>query len=586
MSGVLDSHKRIRDVQAGLLALDQVEKAAKLAFDIYETVTDSTKWNVTSQVDATATSIPTSFIAGLAAGGDITAPARGSLRLGAATATLALDQAKIVKFSVLRSLEYGNQIAKATVEFGQIAPEEWAQELREATGEIRDKVYGMNNHFMTINARLQELDDARRKYRTLLAEGDRIQAEREIFRRRTAAIIQGYRTRDAAFRIFRNEKLERYKSLFDLAAQYSFMAAKAYDYETGLLGTDRGREFINRIVNARALGVVRNGQPQFAGSNNGDPGLSSVLAEMAGDWSVVKSRLGFNNPDAYGTTASLRYENFRIITNEVRWKEVMNLARKANLLDDPDVRRYCLQIDDGTGLPVPGLVFEFGTAIGNDLNLFGRPLSPGDHKFSASSFATKIFAAGVALEGYVGMDDPAANSGAVAGGGGQSPSDPSLIFLDPSALSANPYIYLIPVGVDSMRSPPLGDTSDIRTWNVNDVAIPLPFNIGGSDYSSKRLWQSVDSLTEQPFTVRKHQGFRPVSSASVFSPDIYSGTGGLLRSQFTNNRLIGRSVWNSRWKIVIPGRELLSDPNEGIERFLRTVRDVKLHFVTYSYSGN
>src|SRR4030095_1129252 len=229
----------------------------------------------------------------------------------------------------------------------------------------------MNNNFMTINARLQELDDAQRKYRGLLAEGDRVQAEREIFRQRTAAIVQGYRTRDAAFRIFRNEKLERYKSLFDLAAQYTFMAAKAYDYETGLLGTDRGREFINRIVHARALGVVKNGQPQFAGSDNGDPGLSSVLAEMAGDWSVVKRRLGFNNPDAYGTTASLRYENFRIVTNAVRWTEVLNAARKANLLDDPDVRRYCLQIDDGSGSPVPGLLLEFSTAIGNGLNLFG-----------------------------------------------------------------------------------------------------------------------------------------------------------------------------------------------------------------------
>src|SRR4030095_9411483 len=261
----------------------------------------------------------------------------------------------------------------------------------------------MNNNFMTINARLQELDDAQRKYRGLLAEGDRVQAEREIFRQRTAAIVQGYRTRDAAFRIFRNEKLERYKSLFDLAAQYTFMAAKAYDYETGLLGTERGHEFINRIVNARALGVVKNGQPQFAGSNTGDPGLSSVLAEMAGDSTVVKSRLGFNNPDAYGTTASLRYENFRIITNEVTWKGVMNQARKDNLLDDPDVRRYCLQIDKGDSLPVPGLVFEFGTAIADGLNLFGRPLAGGDHAFSDTAFATKIFAAGVALEGYVGM---------------------------------------------------------------------------------------------------------------------------------------------------------------------------------------
>ena len=80
----------------------------------------------------------------------------------------------------------------------------------------------------------------------------------------TAAIIQGYRTRDAAFRIFRNEKLERYKSLFDLAAQYTFMAAKAYDYETGLLGTDQGKAFIARIINSRALGVVRIHAPHDA----------------------------------------------------------------------------------------------------------------------------------------------------------------------------------------------------------------------------------------------------------------------------------------------------------------------------------
>jgi hypothetical protein len=301
---------------------------------------------------------------------------------------------------------------------------------------------------------------------------------------------------------------------------------------------------------------------------------------------VVKGRLGFNNPDAYGTTVSLRYENYRITTNEAIWQNVLNLARKDNVLDDSDVRRYCLQIDAGNGLPVPGLVFQFSTTIADGLNLFGHPLSAGDHAFSASSFATKIFAAGVALEGYVGRDDPAANSGAVNGAGGTSPPDPSLVFLDPDAPAATPYIYLIPVGIDSMRSPPLGDASDVRTWSVQDVAIPLPFNIGGSDFSHVQLWQSADSLTEEPFAIRKHQAFRPVSSASVFSPSIDTSTGGLQRSQFTNNRLIGRSVWNSKWKIVIPGQTLLSDPNEGLERFLRTVRDVKLHFVTYSYSGN
>lgn len=580
------SREDIRKFQKDLAIADSALTGTKALWEIIDKGIEASKKGLEDVVDAIKTDLPEIIIAGTAAGSDAGKAPKAAAKKPVTATQWLLAHAQVIGFGVVRSLEAATAIAKTWVEFDKIAPEQWNQELRDATSEIRDKVYGMNNHFMTINARLQELNDAQRAYFTLLAEGDRIQQEREIFRQRAAAVIQGYRTRDAAFRIFRNEKLERYKTLFDLAAQYAFLAAKAYDYETGLLGTERGREFIDRIVNARALGVVQDGEPQFAGSNTGDPGLSSVLAEMHADWSVVKGRLGFNNPDAYGTTVSLRYENLRITTNDVVWQTVLNKARKDNLLDDPDVGRYCLQLDSGDGLPVPGLVFEFSTTIADGLNLFGHPLAAGDHAFSASSFATKVFAVGVALEGYVGMDDPAANSGAVSGAGASSPPDPSLVYLDPDALAATPYLYLIPVGVDSMRSPPLGDASAVRTWSVQDVAIPLPFNIGGSDFSNVRLWQASDSLTEEPFAIRKHQAFRPVSAASVFSPSIYTGTGGLQRSQFTNNRLIGRSVWNSRWKIVIPGRTLLSDPNEGIERFLRTVKDVKLHFVTYSYSGN
>ena len=177
---------------------------------------------------------------------------------------------------------------------------------------------------------------------------------------------------------------------------------------------------------------------------------------------------------------------------------------------------------------------------------------------------------------------PAANSGA----GGTSPSDPNAWYLDPLALSAVPYIYLIPVGVDSMRTPPLGDVSVIRTWCVDDLAIPLPFNIGESGFSTRPLWQSSDSLTEPLFAIRKHQAFRPVSTTACFSPSLYTGAGTLQRSQFTNNRLVGRSVWNSQWKLVIPGKTLLNNSDEGLDRFIQTVTDVKLHFVTYSYSGN
>ena len=132
-----------------------------------------------------------------------------------------------------------------------------------------------------------------------------------------------------------------------------------------------------------------------------------------------------------------------------------------------------------------------------------------------------------------------------------------------------------------MRSPPLGDTSVVRTWNVQDAAIPLPFNIGASEFSTKKLWQSADSLSEDLFTVRKHQAFRAVSSG-----DMFKNKHSVTIKDHTNRRLVGRSVWNSKWKLVIPGKALFNDPDEGINRFIETVEDIKIYFQTYSYSGN
>ena len=56
--------------------------------------------------------------------------------------------------------------------------------------------------------------------------------------------------------------------------------------------------------------------------------------------------------------------------------------------------------------------------------------------------------------------------------------------------------------------------------------------------------------------------------------------------EFTNSRLVGRSVWNSKWKIVIPAYMLLDDEQEGLTRFAASVSDIKLFLRTYSNSGN
>lgn len=59
-----------------------------------------------------------------------------------------------------------------------------------------------------------------------------------------------------------------------------------------------------------------------------------------------------------------------------------------------------------------------------------------------------------------------------------------------------------------------------------------------------------------------------------------------LPAEFTNTRLIGRSVWNSRWKIVIPAYSLLNDEQTALDRFAQSVKDIKLFLRTYSNSGN
>jgi hypothetical protein len=523
-------------------------------------------------------SVPTTVIVGLADGGDITRPVAGAIYAAAIAAkwVLMIANASQATSVQVQTLNDQTAINNNTI---NVQNATFDNDMKTAVLALGQQEGALQGDLQTINNQEVAVSDAMAAYQNQVAKGNQIQAERLTFRQSAASSIQNYRVENAAFGLFQNEDLQRYQTLFNTAQQYAYLAAQAYDYETGLLNTPQGQAFLQEIISSQAIGVVNNGQPQVTGSDQGDPGISSALAEMDADWQVLKGRLGFNNPDGYGTIVSLRSENYRVLPTSdgnMAWQQILQNGRVANLLADPDVKRYCMQVDNGSGLPVPGIELTFSTTIANGLNLFGNQLSPGDHDFSASSFATKIFAVGVDLDGYIGMDNPAA-------GGGVSPPDPTL---DPNALSATPYIYLIPVGADSMRTPPLGDTSTIRTWNVDDVAIPLPYNVSSSDFSSTPFYTSASSLSEPLFAIRKYQAFRPVSTTSVFNTDIFGADGSLQPSQYANTRLIGRSVWNSKWKLIIPGQTLLADPNQGLDRFINSVDDIKLYFITYSSAGN
>ncbi|MGK0189037.1 MAG: hypothetical protein ACI9R3_004854, partial [Verrucomicrobiales bacterium] len=553
--------------QAGILAANVIARVTGLASDT---------------LSLTAEAVTDGFPKVIGFSNDLIAPARGLTRLGFVVAKTVVDALTLIAESTADGLDLKINRLQRQLEV-DLESQGWTAENRQLIRDLQVEMAGFQDLRAALDIALRDYNQTQRDLQSAVAEGFVIQKEREVFRKRAAAIVQGYRTRDLAFRVFRDEALEKYKTLFDLAARYTFLAARAYDYETGLLdgsGNSAAAAFFDGVVQSRALGVIDgDGSPQFSASTTGDPGLAGVLAQMQGDWAVGKSRLGFNNPDHYRTTFSLRQENYRIVpgaTGDQKWQDTLASRRMANVLDDPDVQRFCMQIADENGLPVPGIVIPFSTTIAQGFNFFGRPLAAGDHGFSPSSFATKIRATGIGFDGYIGMDSPSAAGGALLGIGAQSPSNPDLGFLDPQGLSATPYVYLIPAGVDSMRSPPLGDTSTVRSWTVDDQAIPLPFNIGNSDFATNAGFTSGESLSEEPFAIRKHQAFRAVSGETVFS----SAAG------FTNARLIGRSVWNSNWKIVIPGSTLRSDAESGLEAFQATVDDIKLFFESYSYSGN
>jgi hypothetical protein len=578
----IDTQSKKRDIERGHLAAASALEFAKFVNEMFEQGVALKTSAVDNANKVLQQALPDVLIFGLANGGDTLTGAKAAVQGALAAQKATFDALTFAKKFAFGAYEISLNEGKRIQTFDVIDANDLTQAEREKVFSLDDQLGTVQGKLRAINGALQLLDDAHRSYRSALAKGIRIQEEREISRKRAAAVVQGFRTRDAALRIFRNEKLERYKTLFDLAARYSFMAAQAFDYETGLLDTKEGRRFIERIVQSRALGVVAGGKPQFAGSDAGDPGLSSALAEMKADWTVLKGRLGLNNPDVYGTTFSLRTENFRIhpgTSGDTGWREILEENRMADLMQDRDVRRYCMQISRGEGLAVPGIVVEFDTTIENGLNFFGEVLAAGDHIYSPASFANKIGTVGVALEGYIGMSAPDASASTT---NGASPPTPTWSFLDPLALSATPYVYFVPVGLDVMRSPALGDASVVRNWNVQDVNIPLPFNIGASDLSTQPFYQSGDSLTEELFGIRKHQPFRPVDDASV-----YEGSNGrIFPSTYTNTRLVGRSVWNTRWKLIIPGHTLLADPEEGLDRLIETVKDIKLHIESYSYSGN
>ena len=432
----------------------------------------------------------------------------------------------------------------------------------EAAGEVMNAARECKSAYV-------ELLSAECAVETVVAEAERIIDERTLARQQATDMLTKTRYNEMFFRIARNAALSRYDAQFELAQKYAYLAAQAYDYETGLLSSDRrsGDAFLARIVGTRTLGEFDDdGEPMVASdAAKGDGGLAAILAEMDGNWLVLKPRLGINNPQPYATWFSLRHDLFRIYDGEKgdkAWKTELRKYRVDDLNELPEYTHYCQPLAGATAEKEPGLVIPFPSVIAQGYNFFGNELEGGDASLDPTYFATHVSAAGVHFEGY-----------------------------DAGNLSRTPTVYLVPVGEDRMRA--VGDPDTVLSWKVVDQTIPAPYAIGSAQLDDPDWTPLYDGDTggnDLGARIRKHPSFRAYYDEADKDPSDDS---------LDCTRLVGRSAWNTRWLLIVPASSLAADRDTALAWFIdgvdadrdgdpdsTGVSDILVGLKTYSTSGN
>lgn len=490
-------------------------------------------------VEAAVESVPTGI-------DDAGAAIRGSLRTAGAVATqihsAEADYMEHTQFSA----ELSRERVSTETEFQLLTGLGGKIEITQAMQELRQRLRQERSLRLSLFTQHQGFIEAQGRYLAALARGERLLTERERFRQDTAAQIQDHRYKDLTFRVFRDEGLQKYRAQFDLAARYAYLAANAYDYETaGLSGS--ARELLDQVVASRSLGELNEAREPQTGV-----GLADVLARLAGNFAVLKPRLGINNAQLEGASAgegiSLRWERFRLPEGDAGqedWRKTLAYYRVDDLWKVPEFRQYARPFArEGDG-PQPGLVIDFWTTIDAGTNLFGWPTQAGDHGRSASNFATRLRGIAVDLMGYAG-----------------------------SGLSASPRVYLIPAGIDMGRTPD-GTDLQVREWDVTDQRLPLPFPLSQRQLDDPGYIPRMDESMAEMASTRRFPEFRAYAGDPRYAPE---------ENQF-DRRLIARSAWNTRWLLIIPGASLLGDANAGLDAFIEGVSDIVLYLNTYAYSG-
>ncbi len=120
-----------------------------------------------------------------------------------------------------------------------------------------------------------------------------------------------------------------------------------------------------------------------------------------------------------------------------------------------------------------------------------------------------------------------------------------------------------------MRSP-AGTERAILGWNVVDQVLPLPYTVDSDELDAPdwiSTFSGLDGTSDSTSTIRRHSTLR-------------AGDG------FKSKRLVGRSVWNDRWLVVIPVSDIDADREKAMKLVEEGVKDIKLGIRVYARQGN
>ena len=127
---------------------------------------------------------------------------------------------------------------------------------------------------------------------------------------------------------------------------------------------------------------------------------------------------------------------------------------------------------------------------------------------------------------------------------------------------------------------PLGLAKNVVPFDID------PTRIAAGETHFEQVYERALKAMDNAVAVFDHANSLSQSLRALQDSETDFARNTQARERDYKNRLIGRSVWNTDWMLIIPGGTFLYDPDQGLETFINTVSDVKIFFQTYAYSGN